>query len=90
MLLTGRTTDQQDTLLSHAALLPLCDLRGGAVPVPAKAGRVRPLTASLAVPPVECGKHDTTATRWYEEDATEKSDDGRVVSDTVKVLRTDT
>ncbi|MDQ3576768.1 MAG: hypothetical protein M3443_04030 [Actinomycetota bacterium] len=70
--------------------MPLSDLHGGQLPVAAVPGTLRPLTASLAVAPVECGRHDTTASRWYEDDATQKSDDGKVVPDTVKILRTDT
>lgn len=53
-------------------------------------GPLRPLSAALGIAPIECGKHDTTASRWYEEDPTQKSDDGKVVPDTVKILRTDT
>lgn len=79
-----------DPLFPSAALLPLSDLRGGQRPLAASAGRLRPLTALLAAVPTECGRHDTTATRWYEDDPTQKSDDGRVVPDTVQILRTDT
>jgi hypothetical protein len=81
---------RQDALVPAAALLPLCDVRGGQLPTSGGPGRLRPLSAALAVAPLECGKHDTTASRWHEDDATEKSDDGVVVPDTIKVLRTDT
>lgn len=90
LLPARRPAARQDVLVPVAALLPLSDRNGGHVPLPGVPGLLRPLSASLAVKPIECGKHDTTASRWYEEDATEKSDDGVVVPDTVKVLRTDT
>jgi hypothetical protein len=79
-----------DPLFPSAALLPLSDTRGGQVPLVGTPGSLRPLSASLGVVPIEYGKHNTTGTRWYEDDPTQKSDDGRVVPDTVKVLRTDT
>jgi len=84
------STRQPDPLVPLAALLPLCNRSGGQLPVPSVPGGVRPVTALLAVVPVECGRHDTTASRWYEDDPTQKSADGNVVPDTVKVLRTDT
>jgi len=64
--------------------------RGGQIPLAETPGLLRPLSAALGIVPIECGKHDTTATRWYEDDPTQKSNDGKVVSDTVKILRTDT
>lgn len=79
-----------DPLFPSAALLPLSDTGGGQVPLAGVAGPLRPLCATLAVAPIECGKHSTTATHWYEDDPTQKSDDGKVVTDTVKILRTDT
>lgn len=79
-----------DPLVPSAALLPLSDTRGGDVPLSGTPGPLRPLVAALRIAPVECGKHDITASRWYEDDPTQKCDDGRVVPDTVKVLRTDT
>jgi hypothetical protein len=80
----------QDTLMPGASLLPLSDRNGGQLPLPGTPGALRPLCAVLGVAPLEMGKHDTTASRWYEDDATERSDDGVVTPDTVKVLRTDT
>lgn len=79
-----------DPLFPSAALLPLSDTRGGDIPLVGTPGSLRPLSAALGIVPIECGKHDTTASRWYEDDPTQKSDDGKVVSDTVKILRTDT
>ncbi len=79
-----------DPLFPSAALLPLSDPGGGQVPLVGIPGPLRPLSAALGIAPIECGKHDTTASRWYEEDPTQKSDDGKVVPDTVKILRTDT
>ena len=81
---------RQDALVPAAALLPLSDLRGGQIPLTGTPGRLRPLCAALAVAPMDCGKHDTTGSRWYEDDPTQKSDDGVVIPDIVKVLRTDT
>ena len=81
---------QTDALVPANALLPLCDTPGGGYrPSEHTPGRLRPFVATLAVVPIECGKHETTATRWVEDDATEKSDDGKVVPDTVKITRTD-
>ncbi|HEX2299039.1 MAG TPA: hypothetical protein VHH34_11070 [Pseudonocardiaceae bacterium] len=79
-----------DPLFPPAALLPLSDIRGGHVPPVGTPGPLRPLSAALGIAPVECGRHDTTATQWYEDDPTQKSDDGKVVSDTITILRTDT
>jgi hypothetical protein len=89
LLRPGRLT-RQDTLVPVAALLPLCDRNGGQIPLAGAPGALRPLCAALGVVPIELGKHDTTASRWYEDDPTEKCDDGVVVPDTLKVLRTDT
>ncbi|MGH3961690.1 MAG: hypothetical protein ACRDRY_00285 [Pseudonocardiaceae bacterium] len=44
----------------------------------------------MGVTPVEAGKHDTTATRWTEDKATQKSRDGVVEPDTVPITHTDT
>jgi hypothetical protein len=79
-----------DPLFPSAALLPLSDTRGGNMPLAGTPGPLRPLVALLGIGPIECGKHDTTATQWYEDDATQRSYDGKVVEDTVKILRTDT
>jgi hypothetical protein len=48
-----------------AALLPLSDTRGGDIPLAGTPGSLRPLSAAPGIVPIECGKHDTTATRWY-------------------------
>lgn len=83
-------TAAQDTIFPSAALLPLSDVRGGHRPMATTPGDLRPLPASLAVVPIECGKHDTSASRWTENDPTEVTDDGKVTKDTVPVVRTDT
>lgn len=79
-----------DPLFPLIALLPLSDVRGGQLPLVGTPGPVRPLSAALGVVPIECGKHDTTASRWWEDDATETTDDGVVKPDTVRIMRTDT
>jgi len=79
-----------DPLFPSVALLPLSDTRGGQLPLVGSPGSLRPLSAALGVVPIECGKHDTIASRWWEEDATETTDDGVVKPDTVRILRTDT
>lgn len=89
-LLPGSWPSTQDTLFPSAALLPLSDIRGGQRPLHSAPGQLRPLPAALAVVPIECGKHDTTSTRWTENDPTEVTDDGKVTKDTVPVVRTDT
>ena len=72
------------------ALLPLSAPGGGHHPLVHVPGAWRPLAAALAVIPVQCGKHDTTATRWTEDKSTQKSSDGVVEPDTVSILHTDT
>ncbi len=80
-----------DPLIPPTALLPVCDtLIGGQRPLHHIPGRLRPYSASLAVTPLECGKHDTTATKWEETRGTEESKDGVVVPDTVTIPQTDT
>ena len=36
----------------------------GKRPVEHVPGSLRPLSATLAVVPIECGKHDTAASKW--------------------------
>ncbi len=88
--MTNFSAQSDDPLFPSVALLPLSDVRGGQLPLVGKPGSLRPLSATLGVVPIEFGKHDTTASRWWEDDPTEKADDGTVVPDTVRVLRTDT
>ena len=83
------TSLRGDPLFPPGTLLPLSDTRGGHVPLVGTPGRLRPLSAALGIAPVECGKHNTTVTQWYEDDPTQKSEDGKVVPDTVTILRTD-
>ncbi|MGH3774651.1 MAG: hypothetical protein ACRDRR_02760 [Pseudonocardiaceae bacterium] len=79
-----------DVLFPARALLPLSAPGGGHHPLPHVPGARRPLIATLGVVPAEAGKHDTTATRWTEDKATQKSRDGVVEPDTVPITHTDT
>jgi len=80
-----------DPLMPSAALLPLADTRcGGRLPIEHVPGSLRPFSATLGVVPIECGKHDTTATRWDEKKTEETNRDGTVDIDTVTIPRTDT
>jgi hypothetical protein len=79
-----------DILFPARALLSLSSPGGGQLPLAHVPGVLRPLAASLGVVPAECGKHDTTATRWNEDKATQKSRDGIVEPDTVSIQHTDT
>jgi len=80
-----------DPLVPPSALLPLADTRGGGQrPVEHVPGSLRPFSATLAVVPIHCGKHDTTATKWDKTEETERSRDGVVEPDTVVIPQTDT
>lgn len=80
-----------DPLVSPASLLPLADTAsGGYRPMDHVPGPLRPYSASLAVVPIECGKHETTATRHETTEATEIIKDGTAVSDSVTKVSTDT
>jgi hypothetical protein len=81
---------QDDPLFPISGLWPVAELGGGYRPLANISGSLRPYSALLGVAPIECGKHDTTATRWSEEKATEESKDGVVVPDTVTMEHTDT
>jgi hypothetical protein len=81
---------EPDILFPANALLSLSSLDSGNVPLPHAPGMLRPLAAALGVVPAEAGKHDTTATRWTEDKATQKSRDGVVEPDTVPIVHTDT
>jgi len=83
-------TVQGGTCCFRPALLPLSAPGGGHHPLPHVAAALRPLAAALGVIPMEAGKHDTTATRWNEDKATQKSRDGVVEPDTVSITHTDT
>ena len=79
-----------DPLVPPSALLPLADTRaGGQRPVEHVPGSLRPFSATLAVVPIPCGKHHTTATRWDKTEATERSRDGVVEPDTVVIPQID-
>ena len=81
----------RDPLMPSTALLPLTDTRrGGQVPIAHEPEPLRPFSATLAVVPIECGKHDTTATKWDETTETERSTDGVVEPDTLTETKTDT
>jgi hypothetical protein len=80
-----------DPLVPPFSLLPLTDTCGGGQrPIEHVPGPLRPFSATLAVVTIQCGKHDTTATRWDKTEATERSRDGVVDPDTVVIPRTDT
>lgn len=83
-----------DPLLPSAALLPLCGTRsGGTIPPLHQFGPLRPFSATLAIRPLERGKHDTTATKWDKEEETQSSGDGQdspPKPDTVKIPQYDT
>jgi hypothetical protein len=81
---------EPDPLFPTSGLWPLAERGGGYRPMANIPGPLRPYSASLGVAPIECGKHDTTATRWTQEKATEESKDGEVVPDTVSIVHTDT
>ncbi len=79
-----------DPLFPHAGLLPLSEPGGGHVPLPHTPGPLRPFAATLAVPlPVDAKKHDTARTSRVVKQRTQRSDDGKVVQDTVSVIHTD-
>lgn len=82
--------DRPDPLFPISGLWPLAERGGGYRPIANVPGPLQPYLALLAVAPIECGKHDTTATRWTQEKATEESKDGAVVPDTVTIEHTDT
>ncbi len=79
-----------DVLFPARALLPLSAPGGGQRPLDHVPGVRRPLAAALGVIPAQCGKHDTTASRWTEDKPTQKSRDGVVEPDTVSIPHTDT
>lgn len=80
-----------DPLMPSAALLPLADtICGGRHPMRHVPGDLRAFSATLGVVPAQCGKHDTTATKWDEKKTSETNRDGRIDSDTVTIPRTDT
>jgi hypothetical protein len=87
----GRSIRSSDPLFPAEGLLPLCERAGGYIPIANVPGSVRPFTATLAVPPpLETKKHDTTPSRWTENQPTQRSDDGRVIPDTTPIVHTDT
>lgn len=80
-----------DPLIPPATLLPLSDTRtGGQRPLHHASGTLRPYSATLAVAPLQCGKHDTTGTKWDKTEPTQESKDGVVIPDTVIIPQTDT
>jgi hypothetical protein len=80
-----------DPLISSAVLLPLSDTAcGGRLPLKHVPGALRPFSATLGVVPIQCGKHDTTGTKWDERKTEETNRDGRIDTDTVTIPRTDT
>lgn len=67
-----------ETLVPPNSLLPQSEKAGSAIGrAPSECGALRPFSATLAVTPITCGKHDTQASRWEEKTATQKPGDGR-------------
>ncbi|WP_156754145.1 hypothetical protein [Actinokineospora pegani] len=81
-------TIQRDPLFPRPALLPLTE-RGGYAPPAHTTGSIRPWSASLAVVPIECGKDETTATRDTEVKQTQYTSDGKMETDAVPIIVTD-
>ncbi|MGQ0837429.1 hypothetical protein [Actinokineospora sp.] len=78
-----------DPLFPAATLLPLTE-PGGYSPPAHRPGPLRPLSASLAVVPTECGTDETTATRNTEVKQTQHTSDGKMETDAVPIVVTDT
>lgn len=73
-----------DPLFPNSATLPLGEPGGVQYPVTHTPGALRPYAATLAVPPpVEAKAHDTSSTRNTTSQATQRSDDGQVVPDSL-------
>lgn len=68
-------------LFPSTALLPLSEPGGVSYPMPNTPGVLRPYSATLAVPMPLTGKHHTTSTRPATSTPTQRSSDGKVVSD---------
>lgn len=68
-------------LFSPTALLPMSEPGGVAYPMAHTPGRLRPYSASLAVPMPQQGKHHTTSTSPMTNMATQRSSDGKVETD---------
>ena len=68
-------------LFSSTALLPLSEPGGVSYPMQNTPGELRPYSATLAVPMPLTGKHNTSSTRPATSMPTQRSDDGRVVTD---------
>ena len=79
-----------DPLCPASGLLPVSEFGGGYRPNANVPGALRPYSASLAVRPIECGKHDTTGTRWTETKATKQIIDGTAFPDSEQKVFTDT
>lgn len=79
-----------DVVCPGAVTLPLCARTGGVVVVDHVPGVLRPFSATLGVGALPSGKkHDTTASRWKEKQHSQTSKDGKIATDTVEVLHTD-
>ena len=79
---------RRDPLFPRAALLPLTE-RGGHTPLAHTPGPIRPFSASLAVIPIECGNDETTATHDTEVKQTQYTSDGKMETDAVPIVVTD-
>ncbi len=78
-----------DPIAPRAAFLPLTEANGY-VPLAHTPGSIRPFAATLAVVPVLSGGDQTSATRDNEVKQTQRSSDGKMETDAVTIVVTDT
>ncbi|GLZ41415.1 hypothetical protein [Actinokineospora sp. NBRC 105648] len=81
-------TTPADPIFPAGALLPLTERGGYAPPEHVPAG-LRPYSAALAVTPPRAGGDETTATQDTEVKQTQFGADGRVETDAVPIVVTD-
>lgn len=80
-----------DPLFPSTAGLPLSARSGGSVLTPLTTPRgPLPLAVSLGVRPIECGKHESTATKYHKNVTTKHIIDGTEERDTIVQENTDT
>jgi len=82
--MTHRTPTVVATLYHPSALLPMGEPAGVGLPLadpPSDCSRLRPFVATLAVPMPPAAKHSTTSTSPRTDNRTERSMDGKVITD---------
>lgn len=80
-----------DPLFPESSTLQLSELGGVSYAVPHLPGTLRPFSATLGTPaPAESKKHDTAGTRDHTKQTTQRSDDGKVVADSIADTHVDT